>query len=189
MRKGRKRRFNDFSDQIFENIWYKSGNNSTSGWNFWVFSTVLKSPWLGAKTRLRHRRRIPTGKGRKTLSVYWAEIAFGLLGFGLLSFGLLGFGLLSFGLLSFGLLSFVLLGFGLLDFGLLSFWSTNPSRALIGRHSATSSSKYQHPSYNTMFSSTMSRHDFSHEIRYMAISCTNCTSVYDFFARQLLHSW
>ena len=51
--------------KIFDSISYKTGNNSTPGWNFLIFSTVLKRSWLGAKTRLWRRWWTVTGKGRK----------------------------------------------------------------------------------------------------------------------------
>ena len=64
--KGRKSRLKIEIRVIFENILYKYCNNSTSGWNFWVLSTVLKGSWWGAKTRLWRWRRTLTGKGRKS---------------------------------------------------------------------------------------------------------------------------
>ena len=63
--KGRKIRLTTEMQKMFYHILYKTGNNFTSGWNFWMFWTVLKRLRLGAKTRLWRRRRTPTGKGRK----------------------------------------------------------------------------------------------------------------------------
>ena len=63
--KGRKLSLKTKIQKIFELILYKTGNNSTSGWNFSIFSTVLKRAYTGAKTVLRHQRRTLTRKGRK----------------------------------------------------------------------------------------------------------------------------